>query len=147
MAEQVIVVRSTAKTQEISEAHAALLASELSRLTEALKAMGALRIILYGSVARGISGPASDLDLLVIMDPSGCNLERIIAASRTLELKVKGDIMIYTPVMLERFTEAEPKVAAGILLTLGEQAGVLQNFVFGLHWGAGKLLWEREGSA
>jgi len=123
--------------------YAALLASELSRLTETLKALGASKIILYGSYAYGKADPSTDLDLLVIMDNDACRLDQITEACIALDLKVKGDIMIYTPVVLERFTDAEPKVAAGILLTLGEQAGVLQNFAFRLLEGEGKVLYER----
>jgi len=40
-----------------------------SRLTRELRKLGASRVRLFGSVARGEDGPQSDIDLLVDVDP------------------------------------------------------------------------------
>ena len=47
---------------------------ELVRRT--VEAVHPLRIILFGSAARGEMGPHSDLDVLVVM-PDGCNLREV----------------------------------------------------------------------
>lgn len=58
---------------------AAALQAELERITAALVAAGALRVIVHGSVARGEVGPESDLDLLVVVPEDGLPLERRLA--------------------------------------------------------------------
>jgi len=65
-----------------------------------------LRIILFGSAARGDSGPSSDLDLLVVM-PQGTHRRK---TAQELYRKIRGvgvpsDILVATPTDLERHKE------------------------------------------
>jgi predicted nucleotidyltransferase len=63
-----------------------------------------LRIILFGSAARGEMGPDSDLDVLVVM-PDGCDC-RAIAKSlylRTRGLKYAKDILVVHQPDVERY--------------------------------------------
>jgi predicted nucleotidyltransferase len=56
------------------------------------------QIILFGSQARGDAGPDSDVDLLVVMDFDGSNLEKCIEIRGTLHtFLVPLDIMVTTP--------------------------------------------------
>ena len=76
---------------------AAALRQELLRVTAALAEAGALRVIVYGSVARGTITPESDLDLLVVVPEDGLPLPQRLAriyaaASPTLPC----DILPYT---------------------------------------------------
>jgi predicted nucleotidyltransferase len=62
-----------------------------------------LRIILFGSAARGDSGPSSDLDLLVVM-PQGAHRRK---TAQELYRKIRGigvpfDVLVATPTDLER---------------------------------------------
>ena len=62
-----------------------------------------LRVILFGSAARGEAGPSSDLDILVVM-PDGANRRRT-AQYLYRELDATGislDILVSTPSVLER---------------------------------------------
>ncbi len=57
-----------------------------------------LRIIAFGSYARGTAGHGSDLDLLVIFSEMGDKRERAVAMRRELaELPVPKDIFVTTP--------------------------------------------------
>jgi predicted nucleotidyltransferase len=51
-----------------------------------VKRVGPLRIVLFGSAARGEMGPNSDLDVLVVM-PDGC--DRLLVA-QTLHCELSG---------------------------------------------------------
>ena len=61
------------------------------------------RIILFGSYARGDSGPDSDLDLLVILDEVDSPRAESINLRRSLRgLLVPVDILVATPEQIER---------------------------------------------
>jgi len=56
------------------------------------------RIILFGSVARGESGPDSDLDLLVVMPVEGSRREKAVEVGVAVnDLPVSKDIIVTTP--------------------------------------------------
>ena len=68
-----------------------------------VEAVHPLRIILFGSAARGDANPDSDLDVLVVM-PDGTHRRR---TAQDLYLKIHGlgvpfDILVVTPSVLER---------------------------------------------
>lgn len=65
------------------EPDAVLLQRIVERVVEAVKP---LRIVLFGSAARGTMGPDSDIDLLVVM-PDGCDRNR---TAGELYVKVRG---------------------------------------------------------
>ncbi len=55
-------------------------------------------IILFGSHARGDAGPDSDVDLLIVMAPTGSLLEQRLAIRRALhDLPVPLDIIVTPP--------------------------------------------------
>lgn len=63
------------------------------KILPTLKAAGVIRASIFGSVARGESGPASDIDLLVEL-PKGKSLFDLIALKLQLEeiLGIKVDL-------------------------------------------------------
>lgn len=81
------------------------LRSSLDSIADQLKAMGALRIVLFGSLAEGEVDVRSDLDLLVIMPlaKSGKEWSRLIYD--TVERGVDSDIVVYNQ---EEFAEMIP---------------------------------------
>ncbi len=65
-----------------------------------------LRILLFGSAARGQAQPDSDVDLLVIM-PEGTHRRRV---AQELYRQVSGggqpfDVLVATPSMLEQYAD------------------------------------------
>ncbi len=68
----------------------------LEKMTERLKGMGAVRIVLFGSLASGRITSRSDLDLLVIMPPTRDGREWAKMISRELEREIACDILVYT---------------------------------------------------
>ncbi len=54
-----------------------------------------LRVVLFGSVARGVTGPDSDLDLLVVMSDGMDRLETVYRLHRSLRgLGCAADIVV-----------------------------------------------------
>lgn len=91
--------------EEQREAQRAELELELSRLIEALKAIGVQRIILFGSMASGKAGLGSDLDLLVIWDTPLGFIERTVELYRRLQPRVAVDLFVYTPEEMARMAD------------------------------------------
>ncbi|NLV26547.1 MAG: nucleotidyltransferase domain-containing protein [Methanomicrobiales archaeon] len=71
--------------------------TELNRLTELLKEMGALKIILFGSCAMNTAGRLSDLDIFVIMETDLPFVERLSHFYKILLPSVPTDLILYTP--------------------------------------------------
>ncbi len=96
-------------------ARAAALADELVRVTAALASAGALRVIVYGSVARGDIGPESDLDLLVVVPDDGLampvRLARLYAAAAP---RLPCDLLPYTERELAALAEVSDLVACAL---------------------------------
>ena len=62
-----------------------------------------LRIILFGSLARGEAGPDSDVDLLVVLPEVWHRFEQAVAIRRVLsDLPIAKDIMVVTPEEIEK---------------------------------------------
>lgn len=74
---------------------------EAERLAELAGALGAERVVLFGSVAEGDPGLASDLDLLIIWDTPLGFLERTVEMYRRLQPRVAADLLVYTPAEME----------------------------------------------
>jgi len=81
------------------------LRSSLDLIADQLKAMGALRIVLFGSLAKGEVDVRSDLDLLVIMPPAKSGKEWSRLIYDTVERGVDSDIVVYNQ---EEFAEMIP---------------------------------------
>lgn len=61
------------------------------------------QIILFGSHAYGAPGPASDVDLLIVMDTEDRPAERIVGISRLLSPRpFPVDLIVRTPAELAR---------------------------------------------
>ncbi|MFH1758028.1 MAG: nucleotidyltransferase domain-containing protein [Pseudomonadota bacterium] len=61
------------------------------------------KIILFGSHARGMAGPDSDVDLLIIMPVSGSKREKQVEIGVALhDIPMPMDILIATPEEVER---------------------------------------------
>jgi len=83
-------------------AHQEALRREVERLTTLASALGVQRVILFGSVARGEPGLASDLDLLIVWDTPLSFLARTVELYRHLQPRVATDLLVYTPDEMER---------------------------------------------
>ena len=81
------------------------LETEAERLAELAGALGAERVVLFGSVARGDPGLASDLDLLIIWDTPMGFLDRTVEMYRRLEPRVAVDLLVYTPAEMEAMAQ------------------------------------------
>ena len=77
--------------------HVASLRREAGRLAEAAAALGAQRVVLFGSLVTGNPGLASDVDLLIVWDTPLGFLERTVELYRRLQPRVPADLLVYTP--------------------------------------------------
>ncbi len=77
---------------------------ELDRVVERIvEAVHPLRIILFGSAARGEIGPDSDVDLLVVMPEGTDQLDTAgFLHTQFHGLDVSVDVLVATPSILER---------------------------------------------
>lgn len=68
----------------------------LKRITTQLRKWGALKIVLFGSLACGIVDSQSNLDLLAITSSSQTSKARMDQIYQHVERKVATDIVIYS---------------------------------------------------
>lgn len=81
------------------------LAGELARIVETLKKIdGIEKVILYGSMAGGVIGVKSDLDLIVVQKTNKKFLARSIDLVKQINPTIATDISVYTP---EEFAEMQ----------------------------------------
>ncbi len=71
------------------------LRSSLDAIRNQIKDMGALKIILFGSLVRGEIDIDSDLDLLVIMPSTKSGKEWTKLIYESVERKIATDIIVY----------------------------------------------------
>ncbi len=74
-----------------------LLAGELERLTLRLREMGARKIVLFGSYAKGRADACTDLDILAVLESELPFVERTGDLYRLLAPRVALDLLVYTP--------------------------------------------------
>ncbi len=72
------------------------LKSSLAHITEQLRDLGALKIVLFGSLARGHVDTDSDLDLLVIMPANVSGKEWTGIVYDKVERGIVSDIIVYS---------------------------------------------------
>ena len=85
---------------------AALLRAELDRFVRvAVQVLKPLRIILYGSYARGTVGEWSDLDLVVVAATELPFYERSKVILKEVRPKAGMDVLVYTPAEWEELGE------------------------------------------
>ncbi|MGQ9631854.1 MAG: nucleotidyltransferase domain-containing protein [bacterium] len=87
------------------EEREAKLKSALASIVDQLKALGALKIILFGSLARGDVDVYSDLDLLAIMPPTRSGKEWMKFIYENVERGIASDIVVYNQ---REFEEESP---------------------------------------
>jgi uncharacterized protein len=83
------------------EARAIDLEHNLQRIVAQLRDMGARKIIVFGSLARGDIGPHSDLDLLAIMPASRTGREWLRKIYEEVDRGIACDIVAYNERELE----------------------------------------------
>jgi len=96
-------VATSIETQRAN--HVALLDSELPRIVEALKALGARKIVLFGSYAQGRRDLFTDLDILTVIDSDLRFVERLEEVYRQVSPRVATDLLVYTPDEFEEMKE------------------------------------------
>ena len=70
---------------------------KLKRQTQAIKAMGATSLYLFGSIAQDEAGRGSDLDLFIDYDPNGrFNAFDLVGIKQLLESELGIDVDITT---------------------------------------------------
>ena len=83
-------------------AHQADLSREAARLAAAAADLGAQRVVMFGSVARGDPGLTSDLDLFIVWDTPLDFVSRAAELYRRLQPQVPVDLLVYTPEEMAR---------------------------------------------
>ena len=80
-----------------------------------------LRIILFGSAARGEMGPDSDFDLLVVM-PDGTHRRHTAQFLHTqfFGIRVPVDVLVATPADLEKYGDS-PGLVYGTIIEEGRE--------------------------
>lgn len=78
------------------------LEAELPKIVDRLKSIGAKKIVLFGSLARGDVWRGSDIDLLVVLDRPGRFIDRLDIVYRAMAARVGVDAIVYTS---EEFAE------------------------------------------
>ena len=78
-----------------------------------------LRVILFGSAARGETGPDSDIDVLVVMPDGTPRLKTAMELYRRIRgVGAPFDILVATPALLERHRD-NPGLIYGTILRQG----------------------------
>ncbi len=99
---------------EAGKRRRARLEAELRRIVAEFPRLGVLKAILFGSLASGNVGPASDLDLILVLpsaDPFARRSERFYEA---LNPSVALDLFVYTPEEFSEMAEASPFVRLAV---------------------------------
>ena len=77
------------------------LEESLAWVVEQLKALGALKVILFGSLARGDVGPHSDLDLIAVTPTVLSSREWMNRIYSEVDRGIACDILVYTEADLQ----------------------------------------------
>ena len=105
--------------------------AELERIVPVLKNLGAVKVILFGSVARDEVRANSDLDLIVVMPSDDGFPKRQAQLYLAVSPTVACDMVAYTPEEFEQMPARsttvrralrEGKALKGVLIANGEQA-------------------------
>ena len=74
-----------------------LLRQELNRIIDRIDRVGIQKIILFGSLAKGIVNLMSDIDLIIVKRTDQRFLDRLDTVYRQIEPSMAVDILVYTP--------------------------------------------------
>ncbi len=84
---------------------------EIERIVGVLSGMeSVLKVILFGSSARGKTGIASDIDIIVVMNTQKRFLDRLDELYLAILPEVALDILAYTPDAFQRLASQSPFV-------------------------------------
>ena len=75
----------------------------IEHLEHEIRALGVSRLAVFGSVARGESGPDSDVDILTKFLPGSKTFERFLALAELLEAKLGRRVELVTTEALSPF--------------------------------------------
>jgi predicted nucleotidyltransferase len=82
-------------------AHQEIIAEMVRRIVEEFDPQ---KVILFGSYARGMAGPDSDVDLLVVMPVQGSRRQQRVAIRTALSgMGLAKDVFVFTPDEMERY--------------------------------------------
>lgn len=87
--------RQLEKILKMKQAREKKLRNALSSITDQLKDRGAVKIILFGSLARGDVDIHTDLDIIVVMPPTKSGKEWSGSIYENLTRGVASDIFVY----------------------------------------------------
>ena len=96
----------TADVVGLREQHVAKLEAELPRIVAELKRLGAKRVVLFGSFARGRRDLFTDLDILVVIEGHEPFVQRLARVYGAVAPRVATDLFVYTP---EEFEELKDR--------------------------------------
>jgi predicted nucleotidyltransferase len=77
------------------EERKAKLQSALDSIVSQLKSIGAMKVILFGSLVDDSVDVSSDLDLFVLMPPTKTGKEWMDMIYEKIEIKIASDIIVY----------------------------------------------------
>ncbi len=92
------------------ERRRARLEAELRRILGELPRLGVEKAILFGSLASGRIGQASDLDLILVAPSTERFARRLERFYQALNPSVALDLVVYTPAEFSAMAEANPFV-------------------------------------
>ena len=95
--------------------HPETVTNRVRSVVEDLKRYAPLRIILFGSAARGDMDEHSDLDFVVIKQTDHPFLARLKEAALLVQAPGSIDILVYTPEEWQRMQEVESPFAERVL--------------------------------
>ena len=88
---------------QLAVSNAAEATARLSACADQVRALGVVRLALFGSVLRGEASPASDVDLLVEFAPGEKSFDRFMALADLLEALFGREVELVTPEALSPF--------------------------------------------
>ena len=92
----------------------AQLEAELQRILAELPRLGVTKAILFGSLASGIVGRTSDLDLILVARSEETFTRRLERFYAALNPSVAVDLFVYTPEEFAAAAETNPLVRSAI---------------------------------
>lgn len=90
------MMKTLKEIRERKEARRRALEKQLPRIVEQLKALGAVKVILFGSLVRGDINPRSDLDIIAIMPASLSSYEWMKRVYAEIDRGIACDILTYS---------------------------------------------------
>lgn len=94
---------------KLRESRQRKLLKEMERVKRRLVSMGAQKVVLFGSAARGEIGLFSDIDMLVVMDSPLPFIERLMEIYGKIRPSAV-DMFVYTPQEFDEIKETNPLV-------------------------------------